>query len=1048
MITTENIEGLGRALFQEAGDGLFLFDPDNDRLIDVNPTAERLTGHTRSELLKRPATYWFRFAGQNGAKDRLRQASSRTGVFHAQDGFVLRTSTDDVWIPVNLTIARLHVKPKVLALLTVRDLRDRHEAHRQVQRAEAALQRVLESVSDCLWTAELSQAGKWTFRYISPVSEKLTGRAPQQLMQGLIQWRNMLHPEDRGRWEKSLARLRAGLPGQIEYRVVWPDGSVRWLQDRVVVSSTDAGLLIDGVLSDITERKAAVAAMARERHLLYTLMDHLPDSIYFKDRDSRFVRINAALARRFGLQSPQQAAGKTDADFFTPEHAQQGLRDEQEVLRTGDPLVNKEEKETWPDGSVTWVSTTKMPLRDLHGNIVGTFGVSRDITQRKHFESELQKAKEAAEEASRAKSEFLCNMSHEIRTPMHGVLGMTDLALDTELTDEQREYLTMSKQSAQALLGVINDILDFSKIEARKLRLDPVDFNLRDRVGDTVKTLAPRAQQKGLELACHILPDVPEYVHADPDRLRQVLVNLIGNAIKFTERGEVVLKVSRQSESADVPADCLLPAADCLLRFEVSDTGIGVPRDKQQIIFEAFQQGDLSTTRRYGGTGLGLAITSQLAEMMGGRVWVDSEPGMGSTFHFVARFGLPASPPSAAEPKTVLLQDLPVLVVDDNATNRRILEEMLQSWHMRPLAVEGGQPALEALRAARASGRPFALVLLDSHMPAMSGFELAERIQQQPELRDTTILMLTSAGGGEEIAQCRQLGIRAYLTKPVKSSELLESIHHVLSESAWQPPLEGPALSRAAARPLRILLAEDSPINQRLGITLLKKQGHTVTVTANGLETVAAAEHESFDAILMDVQMPEIDGWEATARIRRHEEGTGRHVPIIAMTAMAMKGDRERCLAAGMDHYLSKPLNPVELFDILAAVPQGPGAEAPPPAHPVELNRKEMLKRVGGDEELLRSLADLFIESLAGQLAALRESINGGDAASLRRHAHTLKSAVAMFGAADAIGAAEVLEKIGMKKDLTGADDAWRRLVAALEGVPAALRNVLAEQPR
>jgi PAS domain S-box-containing protein len=1056
-MATEPITGLGRALFMEAGDGLFLFDPDNDQLLDVNSMAERLTGCARRDLLQKPATYWFRFAGQNGSKDRLRQASSHTGVFHAQDGFVLRTGQDGVWIPVNLTIARLHVKPKVLALLTVRDMRERAHAEKQVQRAEEALRRVLASVSDCLWSAEISPAGQWAFRYVSPVAEKLTGRPAAQLQKGLIEWRNLIHPEDRPRWEKALARRRAGSSSQEEYRVVWPDGNERWLNDHATVSCGTGGtLLIDGVLSDVTERKRAVDTMTRERHLLYTLMDNLPDSIYFKDRESRFIRINAAMARLFGLNQPSEATGKTDFDFFTREHAEQAFRDEQQVLRTGQPLVNLEEKETWPDGSVTWKSTTKMPLRDFQGQIIGTFGVSRDITLRKQYEAELQKAKEAAEAANRAKSEFLCNMSHEIRTPMNGVLGMTELALETNLTPEQREYLTMAKQSGQSLLSVINDILDFSKIEARKLQLEQTDFNLRDKVSDTTKTLALRAQQKGLELACHIPPDVPEYVTGDPSRLCQILVNLVGNAIKFTERGEVVVRVrlvrggvvsGEWSEAASVTTNH--SPLTTHLHVSVSDTGIGIPRDKQAVIFEAFSQADLSTTRKFGGTGLGLTISAQLVSMMGGRLWVESEPAKGSTFHFTARFGLPAHPPTVSEPKTIHLRDLRVLVVDDNATNRRILEEMLQSWSMRPDMVEGGQSALTALTEARASGRPYPLVLLDSHMPAMSGFELAERIQQHADLRDTTILMLTSAGAGEDVARCQQLGIRAYLTKPVKSSDLLESIHRVLSDSPWQPHLDAaPTPARPPLRPLHILLAEDSPINQRLAVTLLKKQGHTVTVAVNGVEALAGLAREAFDVVLMDVQMPEMDGLETTTRIRRQEAGTRRHVPIIAMTAQAMKGDRERCLEAGMDGYVSKPLHPQDLFDALARLSGEPAHQRPavPPTRAIQIPREEVMSRVGDDRELLQTLVEMFIESYPAQLTALRESIARGDAALVRRQAHTLKGAVATFGVVPIMEAASQLERMGAVNDLTGADAAWQRLDAALQGMPAALAE-LVENP-
>ena len=442
----------------------------------------------------------------------------------------------------------------------------------------------------------------------------------------------MVHPEDQPRWDQALARLRTGQSSQEEYRVVLPDGLLRWVRDSVTPTPgpEQGALRLDGVLTDLTERKMAEEALAQERRLLQTLMNNLPDAIYFKDRESRFLAINVGLAKRHGLHNPSEAVGKTDFDYFTREHAEQAFRDEQQVIATGRPMVGVEEKETWNDGSVTWASTTKMPLRDPQGRIVGTFGVSRDITEKKRAEEEMAKAKAAAEEANRAKSEFLANMSHEIRTPMNGILGMTELALDTNLTREQREYLTMVKASAESLLGIINDILDFSKIEAGKLHLDAVDFGLRPHLDDVMKTLALRAQQKGLELACRVDPEVPESVCGDPGRLRQILVNLIGNAIKFTDRGEVVVDVRPETRTE----------REICLHFSVRDTGIGIPQDSSRHIFEAFTQADHSTTRKYGGTGLGLTISSQLASMMGGRIWVESEPGRGSTFHFTARFGL------------------------------------------------------------------------------------------------------------------------------------------------------------------------------------------------------------------------------------------------------------------------------------------------------------------------------------------------------------------------------------------------------------------------
>jgi CheY-like chemotaxis protein len=474
----------------------------------------------------------------------------------------------------------------------------------------------------------------------------------------------------------------------------------------------------------------------------------------------------------------------------------------------------------------------------------------------------------------------------------------------------------------------------------------------------------------------------------------------------------------------------------------VSDTGIGIPPEKQAIIFEAFAQADAATTRKYGGTGLGLTISAQLAAMMGGGIRVESEPGEGSTFSVTARFAGPAGAGAPEpEPKAVRLRDVPVLVVDDNATNRRILEEMLHSWDMRPHAVAGGDAALAALAEARAAGRPFPLVLLDSLMPVMSGFDLAERILGHADLRDTTLVMLTSAGGGDEVARCRRLGIRAYLTKPVKSSELLECIHGALSGSPWQPGLEPPPPPpRPPAPPLRILLAEDSPVNQRLALTLLRKQGHAVTVAGNGLEVLAALEREPFDVVLMDVQMPELDGLEAAARIRRAEAGTGRRVPIVAMTAMAMKGDRERCLAAGMDHYVSKPLNAAELYDALASLRLDPARRAPP-----RLNRREVLARVAGDVELLRTLVEMFVESCPEQVEALRQAIARGDAAATRRLAHTLKGALANFGVTDAVAEAFELERMAAEGDLARADAGWRRLAETLRGVPEALKQLLVE---
>lgn len=662
-------------------------------------------------------------------------------------------------------------------------------------------------------------------------------------------------------------------------------------------------------IRDITERKHAEAEIRRQKQYFESLVQNSPIAIVTMDRYARIVDCNPAFEKLFGY-TRAEVDGKVLDDLILPESTQQeGKNMTHEAMRGN--VVRTIGQRLHKDGSLIDVEIFGVPV-EVMGEQLGVLGLYHNISDMKRAEAALQQAKEAAETADRAKSEFLANMSHEIRTPMNGIMGMLELALETRLNPEQRDYLQTALESAEALLALLNDILDFSKIEAGRLDLEIIDFNLRNTVEDVAYTLAQRADDKGLEMACLVHHDIPSALRGDPGRLRQILVNLASNAIKFTSHGEVVIRAELLDET-DQQAS---------IRFSVQDTGIGIPQDRQKAIFERFTQADGSTTRKYGGTGLGLAISQQLVEMMGGQIGVNSEPGKGSTFWFTATFDRQPERASVTLATPSDLLDLHVLGIDDNATNRTILMKMLRGFGCRISMAADGMEGLRMLRAAARSGDPFRVALLDMQMPNMDGEQTARAIKSDPAVSDTHIVILTSMGHRGDAARLEAIGCSGYLLKPIKQQQLFEALLAVLGKSPVETKdrsrrlVTRHTISEQKRECLNILLAEDNPINRKLAVTLLQKAGFHVETVENGLEAVKAVQTGIYSLVLMDVQMPEMDGFEATQNIRSWE-GRKKHTPIIAMTAHAMKGDRERCLSAGMDDYVSKPLEAQELFDTI-----------------------------------------------------------------------------------------------------------------------------------
>jgi PAS domain S-box-containing protein len=785
-----------------------------------------------------------------------------------------------------------------------------------LEQSRARFTLALDGASEALWDCDIAKRQT----YYSERWSEMLGFSPEEIGDSPEIWDRLVHPDDYSMVCQALQNHLAGLTEsyQAEYRMRTKDGGWRWIQARgkVVERAGDGSpIRVAGTHLDVTERKQAEQALARQHYILDNLIESVPDHIYFKDRASQFIQVNRAMVKLFGANDPAELIGKSDFDFFTAEHAKQAYDDEQGLLEGRQLIVSKEEKETWPDGHQSWVQTTKLPLHDDSGAAIGTFGISRDITERKRMEQALRTAKEAAEAASRAKSEFLANMSHEIRTPLNGVIGMTGLLLDTELSTDQRDYAETVRRSGEALLVVLNDVLDFSKIEAGELALEPFPFDLRLVLEEVNEMLACAAEEKKLELILRYPPNVPRWFIGDAGRLRQVVTNLVGNAVKFTATGHVLIGVEREEPDGQKAG----------VRVSVSDTGPGILSDKLNLLFKKFSQVDGSITRKHGGAGLGLAISKQLVELMGGTISVQSRPGEGTTFWFSLPLPLSAEPPAAPAP-VADLRGLRVLIVDDNEVNRRVLHEQISSWEMRNGSYAGAVQALQALREARAAGDPYQVALLDYQMPEMDGATLAAVIKADPLLSDTVVIMLASVGA--KCGTCKEASMDACLVKPVRQSQLLNTLGTVWSkrlQSGFATRTEAPReiaavksklADRFAGTPARVLVAEDNVVNQKVAVRMLERLGLRPDVAADGREAVELCTMLPYDLIFMDCQMPEMDGYTATAEIRKRQGSNGR-VAIIAMTAEAMEGSREQCIAAGMDDYIAKP---VRLDDMIEAL--------------------------------------------------------------------------------------------------------------------------------
>ena len=788
----------------------------------------------------------------------------------------------------------------------------------------------------------------------------------------------------------------------------------------------------------INKRNIAEAAMCESEEKYRTIIESIETGYYEISPEGILNFCNSSLSKILGFPTDDMIG--QDIHLFLGRNNAEKLLQTFRIVSQNEAEVNELD---WSfireDGAECFIETVISLVRDSKRKITGFRGMLRDVSRRKLAEA-IGQEKLTAEAASRSKSEFLANMSHEIRTPLNSIIGLTELILDTELEPEQREDLNIVISAAHALLSLINDILDFSKIEAGKLELEKVPFNLKEFLGESLRIVAVKAHEKGLELAYRVDPKVPETIVGDPSRLRQIILNLVGNAVKFTEKGEIILKV--QAENEDKDPHCLL--------FSVKDTGVGIPKEKQESVFGAFAQADGSTTRRFGGTGLGLAVSKQLVNLMNGHIWIESplsaglvtstgfEVGFGSAFHFTARFDPSMEGINITVNKPDIdISGVKVLVVDDNLSNLEIIMEMVEIWQLVPKGTTTTEKAQELLLEAHQAGDPFELILIDSDMPGSDGFSLAGWIRDQYMGDCKTIMMITSLKNRKKVNH-QELHLSSTIIKPVRPSDLLDAIIGALKETEEiedKLTTTPEPVTTSHETPLKILVAEDTPFNQKFITRLLSRWGHQALIVENGKKAVATYAEERFDLILMDVQMPEMDGFEATAKIRAIEKEKGLHTPIIAMTAHAMKGDRERCLDAGMDEYVSKPISSKLLFKTikkLVSDPDEPVNEDKTMQQPA-FDKQALLQAFDNDWDFLSDVINMYIADYPEMLENIHAAIRNKDADMLRRTAHAFKGMIGNFQVDTAVQNAYRLEKMGSESTFDNAEGIFTQLSSEVD---------------